>query len=254
MSDNADPDQQKWIAAYEFAAAEAAAWAEVRDSRLPGAVNVCRNELGMSARAVASKLGVPRATLTRNAWSERRPAPMADTLSHRARELEDEVFIRVGLGAQASPQAQFTAGLISEYERDSLLDYDRRRQMQIPDQIHETVEKFPGIGNLELPRMIVMAVPKGTVPDLRPHAAAARCAVDGDDRWWLTKNIADLQPGDRIPRHLGQFEHEKNYEWVTVLSVTLDNQLDSRWTVEFQTKDGPEKWRDCGWDEEQPVR
>lgn len=183
IDDDADVEQQKYIAAHAIAAAEADAWAEVRDRRLRAAVPICRDERGMSMRATANALRVSKSTLSRNIWNAQSTSP-AEAISRRAREFDDEILIRVGLGHQASPQARFAAGLISEYERDALLDYARRQQISIPDQIREAVEKFPGITNLDLPRMIVMAALKGTVPDLRRHAEAARCKVDIDDRWW----------------------------------------------------------------------
>lgn len=180
-----DVEGQRFIAAYEVAAAEATAWAQVRDLRLWTAAQLCRHEWGMSMRSTAAELGVSRSTLARSAWNERGTNPNTwDTMSDRAHEINDEVLIRVGLGDHASPQARFDAGLISEFERDSLLDYHRRREMRIPDQIREAVEKYPGISNLDLPRMIVMAVPQGSVPDLRVHAEESQCSVDADDRWW----------------------------------------------------------------------
>jgi hypothetical protein len=247
---------QAYIAAYELADAEAATWSEVRDHHMWLAALTCQQQLGMSLRAAAKELGVPRSTLARTIRQEEdRATTNAGRTSRRVQELEDEIFIRVGLSAHASPDAQFAHGLISEYERDQLNDRRRRVGMAVPDQIREVVATYPGIEGIDLPKLLTLGEPvvRG-MHDLHHHAGDAECAVDGAGRWWPTKNIADLQPGDRIPRMLGQFEREKTYEWVTVLSVTQDDPLDTRYTVEFQTKEGPSKWPDCAWDERQPVR
>lgn len=247
---------QAYIAAYELADREAATWSEVRDHQMWLAALTCQQQLGMSLRAAAKELGVPRSTLARTIrQQEDRIGTNAGRSSRRVQELEDEIFIRVGLPSHASPEAQFARGLISEYERDELLDRRQRAEKSVPDQIREVVAKYPGIDSIDLAKLLMLGEPVAPgMHDLRHHAGDAECAVDGAGRWWPTKNTADLQPGDKIPRMLGQFEREKNYEWVTVLSVTQDNLLDSRYTVEFQTQEGPSKWPDCGWDERQPVR
>lgn len=211
-----DVDQQKYLAAYDIAAAQADAWAEVRDRRLRAAVSICQDDLKMSLRATAKELSVSKSTLARHYWNTMRPA---EPMSGRASEFEDEILIGVGLGQLASPQARFAAGLITEFERDGLLDSDRRRQMPIPAQIREAVEKFPGIANLDLPRMIEMAIPKGTVPDLRRHAETARCKVDVDGQWWLARPLGELESGIQIP--LSSFaQGVVRSEWVTITNVS----------------------------------
>lgn len=167
----------------------------------------------MSLRATAADLGVPKSTLARHAWTERPNLP--DTKSPRVRALEDEILIRVGLDTHASPQARFAAGLINEYERDALLDNARRQQMPIPNQIREAVETYPGIRNLDLPRMIFFPVAEGTVPDLRSHADAAQCTVDVDDRWWPACTVTDLKPGMQIP-HRNEHGDVPGREWATI--------------------------------------
>lgn len=210
-----DVDQQKFLAAYDIAAAQVDAWAEVRDRRLRAAVSICQDELKMSLRATAKELSVSKSTLARHYWNTMRPV---EPMSGRASEFEDEILIRVGLDQLASPQARFAAGLIAEFERDGLLDSDRRRQMPIPAQIREAVEKFPGIANLDLPRMIEMAIPKGTVADLRRHAETARCKVDVDGRWWTACPVGELMPGMQMPRG-NDHEEIPGREWVTITNV-----------------------------------
>ena len=111
--------------------------------------------------------------------------------------------------------------MITEFARDALLDSDRRRQMPIPAQIREAVEKFPGIANLDLPRMIEMAIPKGTIPDLRRHAEAPRCKVDVDGQWWPARPLSELEPGKQTP--LANFaEDVVRSEWVTITNAGPD--------------------------------
>lgn len=229
-----DVDQQKFLAAYDIAAAEADAWAEVRDRRLRAAVSICQDELKMSLRATASELSVSKSTLARHYWNTVRPA---EPISGRAAQFDDEILIRAGLGQLASPQARFAAGLITEFERDSLLDSDRRRQMPIPAQIREAVGKFPGIANLDLPRMIEMAIPKGTVPDLRRHAEAARCKVDVDGQWWPARPLGELEPGIQTP--LGNFERDVvRSEWVTITNAGPDPEHQDAIAVDWIRDDG----------------
>lgn len=205
------------VKAYFVARDEAEAWAAVRDGMALAATGKCRDELGMSIRETAKRLGVTRSTLARTWWkgqSDRGP------LSVHVEELErahrDEVWINVGLGRSASPQAQYNAGLITEFERDALLDESQRERTPVPDQIRDAVARFPGITSLELPRMLGLSV----LLDLKPFAEEAECLVDGGSRWWPARTVAQLQPGDEIPRHIGQFETEPNYKWATIESVT----------------------------------
>ena len=128
----------------------------------------------------------------------------------------------MGLHRAASPDAQYEAGLIDEFERDALLDGTRRAQTPITEQIRDVVRRFPGIDSLELPRLIVMARLTGAVPDLRHHAEEAECLVDGARHWWPAKSLGRLQPGDEIPQYLGDFEWLGEYKWITVKSVTRD--------------------------------
>ncbi len=172
------------MAAYELAAREAAAWAEVRDRLLVVAAHACRDELGMSVRDAADELQISKSTLARTVWKDNRAISNEFGMSDLAREHQDQVWIKVGLGGCASPEAQCAAGLITEYERDTMLDQMQRARISIPTQIREAVSKYPGISNIELPRMIVMAYAQGRTPDLRHHAEAAECTVDVDGRWW----------------------------------------------------------------------
>lgn len=172
------------LAAYELAAREAAAWTEVRDRFLTVAADACRNDLGMSIRDAADELRISKSTLARTVWKDNRAISDGSGMSDLALEHQDQVWIKVGLGGCASPEAQCAAGLITEYERDALLDQMRRARTSISTQISEAVSKYPGISNIELPRMIVMASAPGKTPDLRHHADAAQCTVDADGRWW----------------------------------------------------------------------
>lgn len=240
MNSDYETQRKKYIAAYQAAAAEADAWKEVRDRLMWAAARVYRTELGMSLRATAADLGVSKSTLARHAWTEQ--PSLSDTQSPRARALEDEILIRVGLDALASPQARFAAGLINEYERDALLDHARRQQMPLPDQIREAVETYPGIRNLDLPRMIALAIPEGTVPDLRSHAEAAQCHVDVDSRWWPTCTVADLTPGMQVP-HRNDHGEAPGREWVTITNVGPSVEDTTTITVEFDSPDGlPSSW------------
>lgn len=172
------------IAAYELAAREAAAWGEVRDRLLIGAAQACRDDLGLSIRDASDELQVSKSTLARTAWKDHRAIHKGTEMSDLARQHQDEVWIKVGLGAAASPEAQCAAGLITEHERDAMLDRMRRGRTPIPAQIREAVVAHPGIKSSDLPQMIVFVCAVARVPDLRHHADAAECTVDEDGRWW----------------------------------------------------------------------
>lgn len=90
---------------------------------------------------------------------------------------------------------------------------------------------------------------------LRDHAEAAECMVDANRRWWPSRNVRDLQPGDEVPRFLGDFEINKTFSWVFIESVSGTGDFGDRCMVKFQEQDGtPGSWPDCAWDEQQPVR
>lgn len=108
--------------------------------------------------------------------------------------------------------------------------------MRIPHQIREVVGKYPGISNVDLPRMLVMAA-LATVPDLRRHAEAARCKVDVDDRWWPTCLVADLKPGMQM-QYRNNHEDVLGREWVTITSVDPSPADPTNVEVSFTRDDG----------------
>lgn len=247
---------QATLAAHMIARHEAEAWTAARDHIALSATDSCRDVLGMSIRETAKELGISRSTLARTLWKGRSEAPaVSGAVADLMRKHLDAVWIKVGRHQAASPEAQYEAGLIDEFERDALLDGSRRARIPIDEQIRDVVRRFPGIDSLDLPRMIVMAARKDAVPDLRDHAEDAECLVDGGRRWWPSKYVRDLQPGDEIPRYLGKFEESESYEWMFVESVTPTGVFGDRCVVAFQYQNGDgSSWPDCAWDERQPVR
>ncbi|KDQ03551.1 hypothetical protein EN35_01610 [Rhodococcus qingshengii] len=73
---------------------------------------------------------------------------------------------------------------------------------------------------------------------LRDHAEAAECMVDANRRWWPSRNVRDLQPGDEVPRFLGDFEINKTFSWVFIESVSGTGDFGDRCMVKFQEQDG----------------
>lgn len=221
--DEARQNAQATLAAHEIARREAETWTAVRDHIAVSATDACRDDLGMSLRQTSRELGISRTTLARTLWKGHSDVPQTpDEIADLKTEYLDGVWIKVGLHRSASPDAQYEAGLIDEFERDALLEGSRRARIPIEEQIRDVVRRFPGIDSLDLPQMIVMARMKGTVPDLRHHAEEAECLVDGARRWWPAKSLGRLQHGDEIPRFIGDFERDGRYVWIPVETVTHD--------------------------------
>lgn len=256
-----NPDEQQHIAqanlaAHAIARREAEAWTAVRDHIADSATSSCLDMLGMSLRETSKELGIPRSTLARTLRKGHNAAPaVSGQVADLERKYLDSVWIKVGRHQAASPEAQYEAGFIDEFERDELLDGLLRAQIPIDTQIRDAVRRFPGIDNLDLSRMIVMGVQEGSVPDLRERAEDAECMIDGARRWWPSKIVSNLRPGDEVPRYLGQFESAETYEWVTIESVSPAGVFGDRCDVQLRLVDGElSPWLDCPHNERQPVR
>jgi hypothetical protein len=120
--------------------------------------------------------------------------------------------------------------------------------------IESAVRRRPGIESVDLAR--VLGVPRDERRLQRfSKDEEAQCAVDGGGRWWPTKNLSDLRPGDRIPRFLGCFEERARYEWVTVVNVAECHELFTEFVdVVFTSDDGtPHRWDGLRWYEKHPV-
>ena len=245
------------LAAYTIARNEAAAWAAARDVIADCATSSCRDILGMSIRETANELGISRSTLARTMWkgiSGSDHSSMSAEVADLHRKHLDEVWIRVGQPESASPEGQFAAGLIDEFERDAQLDIGRRAMVPIAEQIRDAVRRYPGVDSVDLPRLLVWGF-GSRFPDLRHHAEDAECMVDGSRRWWPTKTVRDLTRGEQIPRLLGHFNDGGTYEWVTVDSITGDDVFDEFVDVKFRTAAGDvESWSGVPHHERHPVR
>lgn len=121
--------------------------------------------------------------------------------------------------------------------------------------IESAVRRRPGIASMDLARVL------GVLRDDRRLRRLAKdedaqVAVDGAGRWWPTKNLSDLQPGERIPRFLGDFEDRAAYGWVTIVSVeACDGIFPEFVDVVFTNDDGTQdRWDGLRWSEKHPVQ